>query len=145
MIYLQYDVYILYCCHEIFTFYSSWTAPSTSPCSKLFFFRLSKLLRCLFGGSARCQRSPEVRGSRRLVSFSPTLTVLLGHAAALLQRHQLLHRRDGRQDRLHRPAQEGGLFRTQEVSRTNIKWVGVNSSVFVRVKWNVCSCQTEHQ
>lgn len=74
------------------------------------FFRIFKLLRCLLGGSACCQQSAEVWGSRRLLSFPSTLALLLGNASTLLQRHQLLHWRDGGPHRLHRPAQEGLFF-----------------------------------
>lgn len=74
------------------------------------FFRIFKLLRCLLGGSACCQQSAEVRGSRRLLSLPSTLALLLGDASTLLQRHQLLHWRDGGPHRLHRPAQEGLFF-----------------------------------
>lgn len=70
--------------------------------------RLSELLRRLLGGPACCQQPAPIRGSGRLLSFSSPLAVLLGPAAALPQRHQLLHRGKGRPHRLHRSAQEGG-------------------------------------
>lgn len=88
--------------------------------------RVSELLWRVFRGSSCCQQPPEVRRSGRLVSLSSSLTVLLGHAAALLQRHQRLHRRDRGQDRLPRPAQEGQNKLTR----------------FVSVRGNTIRCQT---
>lgn len=72
--------------------------------------RLSELLRRLLRGSACRQQPAQIWGPGRLVSVSPPVAVLLGYAAALLQRHQLLHWRKGRPHRLHRSAQEGGLL-----------------------------------
>jgi len=69
--------------------------------------RVSKLLRCLLWGPSCGESSLEVRGSWRLLSFSTPLAVLLGDAAALLQRHKLLYWRDRRTARLHRATQEG--------------------------------------
>lgn len=93
--------------------------------------RVSELLWRLFWGSSCCQRPPEVRRSGRLVSLSSSLSVLLGHAAALLQRNQRVHRRDRGPDRLPRPAQEGQNKLKQS-----------HSFRFVSVKGNTVSCQT---
>lgn len=93
--------------------------------------RVSELLWRLFWGSSCCQRPPEVRRSGRLVSLSSSLPVLLGHAAALLQRNQRVHRRDRGPDRLPRPAQEGQNKLTES-----------HSFRFVSVRGNTVSCQT---
>lgn len=93
--------------------------------------RVSELLWRLFWGSSCCQRPPEVRRSGRLVSLSSSLSVLLGHAAALLQRNQRVHRRDRGPDRLPRPAQEG-----------QNKLKESDSFRFVSVRGNTVSCQT---
>lgn len=74
--------------------------------------RVPQLLRRLLRGPAGRQSAAEVRRSRGLVPFAPPFTVLLGAAAALRPRNQLLHRRDRRPPGLHRPAQEGGLPET---------------------------------
>lgn len=72
--------------------------------------RFSQLLWRLLWGAPCSESTVEVWGSRRLVSFSPPLTVLLGNVTALLQWHKLLYRRERCTARLHRAAQKGFCF-----------------------------------
>lgn len=100
-------------------------------------FRISELLWRVFRGAAGCQQTAEVWRSRRLLSFTSSLPVLLGHAAALLQRHQLLHGRDGGQDRLHRPAQEGGpleMIKTDTNSKFVFSFIKENAFNYLKTK-----------